>query len=103
MSSVEHGLEHGGGHGVEIEPGAHAHPGPRVYVIIGVILAVITGLELWVYNEEVLRRFLAPILLALSACKFAIVVGYYMHLRFDNRLFTAIFGFGLLVAGSVIT
>jgi cytochrome c oxidase subunit 4 len=39
----------------------------------------------------------------LSACKFAMVVGFYMHLRFDHPLFLGVFGFGLVVAGSVIT
>jgi cytochrome c oxidase subunit 4 len=81
----------------------HAHPGPRAYTIIGVFLAFITGLEVWVYNVEEIRPYLVIILLPLSAVKFATVVGAYMHLRFDHPLFTAVFGFGLLVAASVIT
>ena len=60
-------------------------------------------LEVWVYNIEAIRPFLVIILLPLSAAKFAIAVGFYMHLRFDNPLFTGVFGFGLLVAASVIT
>jgi cytochrome c oxidase subunit 4 len=39
----------------------------------------------------------------LSAAKFVLVVGFYMHLRFDHPLFTGVFGFGLAVAASVIT
>jgi len=31
------------------------------------------------------------------------VVGFYMHLKFDHPLFTGVFGFGLMVGGSVIT
>ena len=81
----------------------HAHPGPRTYTIIGVFLALITGLEVWVYNVEAVRPYLVLILLPLSAVKFATVVGAYMHLRFDHPIFTGIFGFGLLVAASVIT
>jgi cytochrome c oxidase subunit 4 len=38
----------------------------------------------------------------LSICKFVLVVGYFMHLKFDNRLFTYIFGFGLAIALSVV-
>ena len=87
-------------HGGPVE---HAHPGAKTYVIIGVILALITLLEVWVYNVEAVRPFLVAILLPLSAAKFAIVVGFYMHLRFDHPLFTGVFGFGLLVAASVIT
>jgi heme/copper-type cytochrome/quinol oxidase subunit 4 len=97
--STEHHLAHEtGGHEAE-----HAHPGPRTYTIIGVILAVITLVEVWAYNQPFLRPALVPILLSLSAVKFATVVGFYMHLRFDNPLLLAVFGFGLAVAGSVIT
>ena len=81
----------------------HAHPGPRTYVTVGAILGVITVLEVWAYTQSSIRAFLVPILLVLSASKFAMVVGFYMHLRFDHPLFTGVFGFGLLVAGSIIT
>jgi hypothetical protein len=46
---------------------------------------------------------LVPILLVLSATKFVLVVGFYMHLHFDHPLFTGVFGFGLAVGASVIT
>ena len=81
----------------------HAHPGPKTYTIIGVILAIITAAEVWAYTFEPLRAALVPILLVLSATKFVMVVGFYMHLRFDHPLFTGVFGFGLAVAGSIIT
>src|SRR5712691_2100119 len=81
----------------------HAHPTPRTYALVGLVLAIITMAEVWAYTQPSIRPFLVPILLVLSACKFAIVVGAYMHLRFDHPLFLAIFGFGLAVAGSVIT
>ena len=81
----------------------HAHPGAKTYTIIGVILAIITVAEVYFYTQEAVRRFLVPLLLVLSASKFVLVVGFYMHLRFDHRLFTGVFGFGLLVAASIIT
>jgi len=90
-------------HGEEHGEGEHAHPGAKVYTIVGVILAIITLAEVWIYNVEAVRPFLVPILLPMSAAKFAIVVGFYMHLKFDHPLFTGVFGFGLIVAASVIT
>jgi cytochrome c oxidase subunit 4 len=81
----------------------HAHPGPKTYVIVGVVLAIITLLEVWAYTQESIRPILVPLLLVMSATKFAIVVGFYMHLRFDHPLFTGVFGFGLVVGASVIT
>jgi cytochrome c oxidase subunit 4 len=97
--STEHHVAHDVGDG-ELE---HAHPGAKTYVLIGVVLAIITLTEVWAYNQAFLRPMLVPILLVLSACKFILVVGTYMHLKFDHPVFTAVFGFGLAVAGSVIT
>jgi cytochrome c oxidase subunit 4 len=71
--------------------------------VVGAILATITMIEVWAYTQESIRPMLVPILLGLSAAKFVLVVGFYMHLRFDHPLFTGVFGFGLAVAASVIT
>ena|SRR5688572_24379400 len=97
MSAEQHVTEH---HEEGVE---HAHPGPKVYTIVGVVLAIITLVEVWAYTVESLKPVLVPILLVLSAAKFMLVVGFYMHLRFDHPLFTGVFGFGLAVAASVIT
>src|SRR5215472_3215673 len=87
----------------EPHPVEHSHPGAKTYVIVGVILAVITLLEVFFYTQESVRAFLVPLLLTLSAAKFAMVVGFYMHLRYDAPLFLGVFGFGLMVAGSIIS
>jgi cytochrome c oxidase subunit 4 len=101
MAATEHHLGHEApGHH---EAAEHAHPGPKTYTIIGVVLAVITLAEVHFYTNEAVRPILVPILLILSACKFVLVVGFYMHLKFDHPLLTGVFGFGLAVAGSVIT
>jgi len=77
----------------------HSHPGAREYIQIAVVLTLITALEVFVYYIHALRPLLPPILLVLSATKFALVVMFYMHLKFDSRLFTAMFVFGLVTAG----
>ena len=94
---------HAAPHGHEEEEEGHGHPGPRTYVLVGLVLAVITVMEVYAYTAEAIRPILVPILLALSATKFVLVVGFYMHLKFDAPLFTGVFGFGLMVAGSIIT
>jgi cytochrome c oxidase subunit IV len=86
--------------GTEVE---HAHPGPREYILIGVVLAVLTILELMAYTRTDIKPILVPVLIALSATKFFIVVSFYMHLRFDDVLYRFVFCFGLAVAGSIIT
>jgi cytochrome c oxidase subunit 4 len=83
----------------------HAHPSARKYIQIAVILGLITALEVGLYyipHEFGFYRFLAPSLIALSALKFAIVAAFYMHLKFDSRLFSYFFVGGLLLAASVV-
>ncbi len=98
MTTAEH--EHGPSAEHALE---HAHPGAATYVLVGVVLAIITLVEVFLYTQESVRTFLVPLLLVLSAAKFATVVGFYMHLKYDHPLFFGVFGFGLLVGASVIT
>ena len=39
-----------------------------------------------------------PVLLTMSAVKFAIVVMFYMHLKYDHKLFRALFTGPLIIA-----
>ena len=79
------------------------HPNTRVYIGIAAILAVITAIEVMVFYVQALRPAIVPILLVLSATKFSLVVMFFMHLRFDSRVLTAIFLVPLLVAVALIT
>jgi cytochrome c oxidase subunit 4 len=74
---------------------------PRDYVIVGLILTVITAIELWV-SYSALGGLIVPVLLVLSAVKFAIVVAFFMHLRFDNVMLTRFFVFGLALAAALL-
>ena len=77
------------------------HPGERVYVNIAIILAVITALEVVIYYVDALSGILVPMLIIMSLAKFVTVVGYFMHLKYDDRRFAWIFGAGLLTAIAV--
>src|SRR5690349_22003962 len=78
----------------------HAHPTAGTYVRVGAILTVITVIEVWAYYIPALvaSTFFVPLLLILSAVKFAIVVMFYMHLKYDHKLFRALFTGPFLVA-----
>jgi cytochrome c oxidase subunit 4 len=82
--------------------GEHAHPGQAEYVRIAVVLAIITGAEVAVYYQPSLRPVLVPILLVMSVCKFSLVAMFFMHLRFDNRLFSMVFSGPLALAFAVM-
>ena len=79
------------------------HPGVAEYVQIGVILAVITGIEVALFFVDLPRTVTVPSLLFLTAIKFVLVVAWFMHLRFDNRLFRRLLIVGLTVAVAVFT
>lgn len=77
------------------------HPGPDVYVRVGLILAVVTAIEVAIYYANLAQGALLAILLALSTLKFVMVVLWFMHLRFDNRLFSTLFTGGMALAGAL--
>jgi cytochrome c oxidase subunit 4 len=102
MSTQVH--EHGsGGHaeqGGHDEHGGHASVG--FYWMIGGILAVLTAIEVAAYYME-LGSVEVPLLLILSAAKFVLVVMFFMHLKFDSKIFTGVFLAGLVLAVLMVT
>jgi cytochrome c oxidase subunit 4 len=79
--------------------GAHAHPTWKQYKWVALILTVITIFEVWIYYTPFTQsKLFAPTLLIMSAVKFAIVVMFYMHLKYDSRLFRALFTGPLIIA-----
>ena len=76
--------------------GGHASPG--FYWAIGGILTVITAVEVAIFYVPALAGILVPLLLALSAAKFILVVMFFMHLRFDSRVFSGLFLSGMVLA-----
>ena len=78
----------------------HAHPTWKEYKWVALILTLITVVEVWVYYIPafVASRLFVPALLIMSAVKFVIVVMFYMHLKYDHKLFRALFTGPLIVA-----
>jgi cytochrome c oxidase subunit 4 len=82
---------------------AHAaHASTMTYLVVAAILTVITVIEVGVFYMPAMKPVLAPVLLVLSSTKFALVVGFYMHLRYDHSLFRAVFALPLVIAAAVI-
>ena len=78
------------------------HPGAATYLIIAAFLIVLTVMEITVFYVHPLRPVLVPVLLVLAAAKFALVAMFYMHLKYDGWLLSAVFMFPLLIAMIVI-
>jgi cytochrome c oxidase subunit 4 len=83
------------------EAGGHAHPGAVEYAKIGAFLAFVTAVEVGLYYIDMSHTLLVVVLIILSALKFSLVVLWFMHLRFDNPLFSQLFAGGMLLTFAV--
>jgi cytochrome c oxidase subunit 4 len=89
---------------------ATAHAGPTAghatvatYVRIAVVLTVLTAIEVaTLYIPGIPHVLLVTSLLFMSLLKFALVVGFYMHLRYDSPILRALFVGPLLIAIAII-
>ena len=90
-------------HDTEQTPGAvhTGHPTPLTYFKVAMTLSAITAVEVGVFYVEDLGKGIIPVLVVLSGAKFALVAMFYMHLRYDARLFSGFFVGGLALALSV--
>jgi cytochrome c oxidase subunit 4 len=88
-------------------PGAHGaddhveHPGWSVYWKVALILTIITAVEVSAYYIPTWSNswIYVPSMLMMSTIKFFIVAAYYMHLKYDHKLFRTLFTGPLLMAG----
>ena len=83
---------------------AHAHPTGATYLKVAAILTIITVAEVWAYYIPVLvaSPLFNPSMIVMSAAKFTIVVMFYMHLKYDHKLFKILFTGPLIIAGATI-
>jgi len=80
------------------------HPTWSTYWKVATILTLITVVEVWIYYipSFVASRAFVPSLLIMSAVKFFTVVAFYMHLRYDHKLFRVLFTGPLIIAVTTI-
>lgn len=76
------------------------------YVAVAMWLFVVTAVEVAVtyvpgYVSD-FAAFLLPVLLVLALIKGAGIALFYMHLKFDSRVFASFFLWGLVLAASMI-
>lgn len=87
--------------------GSEKHAGVGLYWVFCVILCVITACEWAIFKFKeawsVSNTMLVATLIICSLVKFVMVVGWYMHLRYDIRMLKNIFIFSLIGASLVFT
>lgn len=82
---------------------AHSgHPSDATYVKVFLILFVVTAVEVALYYVKIPLVHVSNAMLGVLAIgKFAAVVAYFMHLKFDNRILRRLFITGLVLAVAV--
>ncbi|HLB39053.1 MAG TPA: cytochrome C oxidase subunit IV family protein [Actinomycetota bacterium] len=74
------------------------HPSAREYVRVGLILVALTLIEVWLSYSDLAGTKLIAALLTATLIKFLMVVGYFMHLKFDSGRFSRMFALGAIGA-----
>ena len=81
------------------EAGHPGHPDERQYWKIFFILFAVTAVEVLLYYFSIPGVNLNNLVLGILAiAKFVVVVGYFMHLKFDSRILRRLFVTGLILA-----
>jgi len=91
--------------GAEGAAGAESHsehPTPLLYFKVAMTLVVLTILEVVLFLIDALSYGIIPIIAILSISKFVLVGMFYMHLRYDHKLFYTLFATGLILSVSVV-
>jgi len=78
------------------------HASRATYWMVALILGIVTLLEVAVFYVPLLHAVIVPMLLVLSAFKFALVAAFFMHLKYDKPVLSMVFAIGLLVAVFII-
>ena len=74
----------------------HAHVLPMgVYLTVGSILLILTIVTVWVASYDIGPMNLV-VAMIIAAVKGTLVALYFMHLRYDNKMYSLIFGTALL-------
>ncbi|MDJ0952375.1 MAG: cytochrome C oxidase subunit IV family protein [Acidimicrobiia bacterium] len=73
-----------------------SHPTPAMYWGIALFLGVVTAVEVAVPYIEALDPVRVPLLIVLAIIKFGTVVAFFMHLRYDKKLYRTLFLFGVI-------
>ena len=89
MSETQHAPERG-------------HPTPFTYVKVAFALSLITGIEVGLFYIDMVPALFVACFFILSATKFVMVALFYMHLRYEARLFSTLFFGGVTLAIIVV-
>ncbi len=83
------------------QAGDRPHPGPRLYVTVGVLLALGEASEVAMFYSGLPQWPTVAVLVALMVVNFSMVVLWFMHLLYDDRFLSSLFVGGLVLTGAL--
>jgi cytochrome c oxidase subunit IV len=90
-------------HAVAHQDSGGGHATVKTYINVAIALAILTAIEVAsLYIPGIPNGLLVPALLFMSALKFFLVVGFFMHLRYDSSVMRALFVGPLIIAIAII-
>jgi len=79
------------------------HASIKTYINVAVALGILTAIEVaTLYIPGIPNTLLVTSLLVMSVIKFFLVVGFFMHLRYDSGIMRALFVGPLIIAIAII-
>ena len=90
-------------HGGQEQGHSGGHATVKTYVFVAIVLGFITAIEVaTLYIPGIPNSLLVGSLLIMSAIKFILVVGFFMHLRYDHNIMRSFFIGPLILAILII-
>lgn len=74
----------------------------RLYIGVGAALLILTGITVWVAKYD-LGSINLIVAMLVAGVKASLVVLYFMHLKYDNRIYMTVFLLALLMLATFIT
>ena len=79
------------------------HASIRTYINVAVALTILTAIEVAsLYIPGIPNWLLVTALIVMAALKFFLVVGFFMHLKYDHGIMRALFVVPLVIAIAII-
>ena len=69
---------------------AHAESSTRTFLVVWFWLLALTGVEVFLGYKQLELKLMITILLGLSVVKAALIIAYFMHLRYEKPSMAAI-------------
>jgi cytochrome c oxidase subunit 4 len=94
-------IEGGGADAPDAEQPQYSAHSDLLYVKVAAVLVALTAIEIYATYANFLGHVFLPLMLCLMATKFVLVVLFFMHLRWDSKLFGRLFWAGAFLAIAV--